>query len=129
MLGKAFATTLAIAGARAALARTAQPGRFGAMPEGPLPIADRFTIGHGMVGFLLGLAQVPWWLVLGQAVVWDIVENPLKRALPQVFPDARPDTLPHVLVDISACMAGFGLTKLMPPGPVPDIWRDAPQGV
>lgn len=104
-------------------ARRQRPGRLGEMVPGPLPLADRFTLGHGMVGACLGLAGVPWWFALAVAVGWDVIENPLKRALPRVFPDQRPDTLPHVAVDISAWMLGYGLMKLLPPGPVPDIWK------
>ena len=113
-------------GARRALARpTPAGGQLGEMVEGPLPLADRFTVGHGMLGFMLGLAQVPWYLVLGQAVLWDLIENPLKKKLPSVFPDSRPDTLAHAIVDITACMAGYGATRLLPPGPMPEIWKAA----
>ena len=97
--------------------------QLGELVPGPLPLVDRFTIGHGMVGFLLGLASVPWWATLGAAVLWDVVENPLKRALPKVFPDSRPDTLPHVAIDVAAWMAGYGIARLLPPGPTPDIFK------
>jgi hypothetical protein len=109
-------------------ALAARPGRFGA-PEGEVQPIDRFTIGHVAWGVMLGLGSVPWWATLGQAVIWELIENPLKRALPQVFPDARPDTFANSFFDIAACMAGWGAMRLLPVGPVPAIWRDAPDRV
>lgn len=86
---------------------------------------DRFTIGHAAWGTMLGLAAVPWWLTLGQAVLWEIVENSIKDKFPRIFPDPRPDTLANSAVDVIACMAGWGAMRLLPPGPEPDIWRDS----
>jgi hypothetical protein len=88
-----------------------------------IPPVDRYTVGHGMIGFLLGLASVPWWLTLAVAVGWEVVENPLKRAAPSIFPVGAPDTLANSTCDVAAWMAGYGLARALPPGPVPAIWR------
>lgn len=90
-----------------------------------VPPIDRFTLGHVAWGVMLGLGQVPWWLTLGQAVFWELVENPIKRALPQAFPDPRPDTFANAACDVLAVMAGWGAMKLLPAGPTPAIWREA----
>lgn len=87
--------------------------------------ADRFTIGHGMIGFLTGLASMPWYYTLGIAVGWELIENPLKRAAPQIFPVGKPDTLANATLDVAAWMLGWTMTKALPPGPVPQIWRGA----
>jgi hypothetical protein len=96
-------------------------GHIAGPPE--VPTVDRYTIGHGMIGFLFGLASVPWWLTLTVAVGWEIIENPLKRAVPRIFPVGLPDTLANASVDVAAWMAGYGLARALPPGPVPPIWR------
>jgi hypothetical protein len=101
-------------------------GRFSGAGAGTEPLVDRFTIGHVAWGSMLGLAAVPWWLVLGQAVLWELVENPLKRALPQVFPSARSDSFAAAAVDVAAVMAGWGAMRALPPGPEPAIWRAPP---
>jgi hypothetical protein len=75
---------------------------------------------------MLGLAATPWWLMLGSAVLWELIENPLKRALPQVFPSARVDSFPAAVVDVVAVMVGWGAMRALPPGPEPTIWRAPP---
>jgi hypothetical protein len=103
-----------------------RPRRYAlSAPPGEVQPIDRYTIGHVAWGVMLGLGSVPWWATLGQAVLWEIIENPLKRALPQVFPDARPDTLANSTCDILACMAGWAVMRALPPGPTPAVWRDS----
>lgn len=84
-------------------------------PNDPIRPVDRYTLGHGMVGFLAGLRGVPWYWTLATAIGWELVENPLKRALPEVFPVAVPDTLENAGLDVAAWMAGWGLAQLLPP--------------
>lgn len=68
-----------------------------------------------MIGFLLGIGRVPWWAALGLAVGWELVENPLKRAAPQLFPVGIPDTIENASLDVAAWMAGYGVAKMIPP--------------
>jgi hypothetical protein len=112
----------------AQVALAARPDRFGA-PKGEVQPVDRYTLGHAALGVMLGLGSVPWWATLGQAVIWELIENPLKRALPQVFPDTRPDTFANSFFDVAACMVGWGAMRLLPAGPIPGVWRDAPEEV
>jgi hypothetical protein len=84
-------------------------------PNDPIHLVDRYTLGHAMLGFLAGLRGVPWYATLGVAIAWELVENPLKRALPQVFPVAIPDTIENASLDLVATMAGYGVAKLLPP--------------
>lgn len=91
------------------------PGFRRSTPNDPIRPVDRFTLGHALVGFLGGLHPgVPWYGILGFAIAWEIVENPLKRAVPQMFPAAIPDTLENATLDIAAMMAGYGLARLLP---------------
>lgn len=106
----------------------ARPGRFAAA-QPPVEPIDRYTLGHVAWGVMLGLGSVPWWITLGQAVLWEMIEDTLKLKFPQVFPDARPDTFANSFFDVTACMVGWGAIRLLPSGPVPDVWRDAPDRV
>jgi hypothetical protein len=83
-------------------------------PDDPIRPVDRYTIGHGMIGFLLGLGRVPWWAALGIAVGWELIENPLKRAMPEWFPVGVPDTIENASIDVAAWMAGYGAARLIP---------------
>ena len=74
---------------------------------GEQPVLDRYTVGHAAVGVVYGLTSMPWWAALGLAVAWEVVENPLKDAYPQLFPDAKHDRYENAAVDVVAVMAGF----------------------
>lgn len=80
----------------------------------PVPYVDRYTVGHGMIGFLLGLARLPWWAALGAAVGWELIENPIKRAMPEWFPVGISDTAENAALDVAAWMAGYGAARLLP---------------
>ena len=88
--------------------RTARPDEINGAPF------DRFTIGHAAVGVILGLTRVPWWAALGVAIGWELIERPLKRHVPKLFPHATQDTLPNALVDIAAMFTGWGVIAMFP---------------
>ena len=88
---------------------------------------DRYTWGHGAVGFCLGLWGMPWWAALGTSVAFEVVENfVLKPALPSIFPVGSRDTLANATVDTAAWMAGYGLGRAIPAPKteIPAIWRE-----
>lgn len=74
---------------------------------------DRYTLGHGAAGILMGLGRLPWWGALGLAVGWEIVERPLKDQFPKAFPNATQDTVPNAVCDALAVMVGFALVKFL----------------
>jgi hypothetical protein len=83
-----------------------------------VPPIDRFTIGHGMVGFLLGLWGVPWWVALTSSVTFEIVENfILKPYVPQIFPVGIPDTFANSAFDVTAWMGGWAVARGAFPAP------------
>ena len=86
---------------------------------------DRYTIGHFAVGTLAGLGRVPWWATIGGAVLWELVERPLKNHLPRWFPFSTQDTIGNAIVDILAVTAGWGLIKLLPAAPAPTTPTEA----
>ena len=62
---------------------------------GEQSVVDRWSLGHASVGVLYGVTKMPWWVALGLAVVWEVVENPLKDEFPDFFPDAKHDSIPR----------------------------------
>lgn len=76
---------------------------------------DRFTAGHAAFGVLLGLGRVPWWVALGLAVGWEIVENPLKDRFPKLFPHPSHDAPVNATFDVLAVMTGWTLAQVGAP--------------
>jgi len=72
---------------------------------------DRFTVAHFGVGVALGLARAPWWLIIVGALGWELLERPLKRKVPKMFPHSTQDTASNAIVDASAVIAGAALVK------------------
>jgi len=74
---------------------------------------DRFTLAHFGVGVGLGgLTPMPLWGVALVAVGWEVIENPLKDAAPDAFPNPTHDSLGNSVVDAGAMMAGAVLARL-----------------
>lgn len=88
--------------------RAALPGEINYEP------LDRYTAAHAAFGFLMGAARVPLPLAAAAAVGWEIVERPLKRAHPSLFPSGTQDSLANATVDALAMVAGWYLWKWMP---------------
>lgn len=110
----ASASTMDLVPRTIAQARKLRPLRR-KLPDDPIQHVDRFTAGHAMVGFLLGLwGKVPWWGALGASVAWELAEVPLKKYAPALFPQAIPDTIENSLLDVAAWMSGYGAAQLLP---------------
>lgn len=74
---------------------------------------DRYTVAHYATGIGLGVMRLKWWQALIFAVGWEIVESPLKRAIPKAFPYSSEDTLTNAAGDVLGMMAGWGTWKLI----------------
>lgn len=78
----------------------------------PVEPVDRFTIGHGMIGFCLGLWGVPWWVALTSTIGFELIENfVLKPNLPRIFPVGTRDTLANSTFDSIAWMGGWAAAR------------------
>lgn len=84
---------------------------------------DRFTAGHGAMGFMLGLWGMPWYWALGTSVAFELLENLVfKPAFPRVFPVGKPDTLINASFDTGAWMTGWAVGRAIP-GDGAKMWR------
>jgi hypothetical protein len=70
---------------------------------------DRYTAAHAGVGFIMGLLRAPWWLAVGTAVGWELVEAPLKNSHPSWFFQPTQDTPANAVVDAAAWVLGWGI--------------------
>ncbi len=73
---------------------------------------DRFTLIHFMIGTVYGLLDLQFWWVFIFAVVWELIENPLKVYFPQIFPRGTADTFQNAMMDCVAVLSGWFLVRL-----------------
>lgn len=85
--------------------RPAQPG------EVNYSAVDRFTLVHFSIGIIYARLHLGFLLMFFLAVFWEVIENPLKVALPRLFPHASADTLRNSIGDIIAVVAGWYLFR------------------
>ena len=89
---------------------------------------DRYTLGHGAFGFMLGLWGMPWYAALGTSIAFEIVENAILKPWlgKRVFPVGKIDSPVNMAFDVGAWMAGWGAGKAVPfksRDEIPRIWR------
>jgi hypothetical protein len=66
---------------------------------------------HTFIGVAYGLLALSSVGVLGLAVAWELLENPLKVRVPALFPHATRDTLRNSFGDVLAVMFGWGVAR------------------
>lgn len=72
---------------------------------------DRFTVAHAAAGILLGLGRVGPGYAVALAVGWELVENPLKDAFPDVFPHPSHDSFANAAGDVLAMMGAWAFAR------------------
>ena len=72
---------------------------------------DAFSIAHATWGAIFELAGVPVPLAIGASVLFELVENPMKRAWPSAFADDTPDAWQNSAGDVAAFAAGYALSR------------------
>ena len=80
---------------------TARPG------EVNYPIVDRFTLVHAGFGALLSIMGASRNQALAVAIGWELLERPLKRSMPQIFPHSTQDTILNMIGDAVANYLGY----------------------
>ncbi|MBI4208503.1 MAG: hypothetical protein HY538_02200 [Deltaproteobacteria bacterium] len=74
-------------------------------------LIDRFTLVHFMIGFGYDLLGLSLGLVVLLALVWELLENPLKAHLPFMFPHGTADTLQNSVGDTLAVILGWIISR------------------
>jgi hypothetical protein len=78
-------------------------------PKGPVPSFDKYSWKHFAFGVLLGRLGTRASTSLILAVAWEIPENSLKIAYPEMFPDPRPDTWGNSIADVFVTQLGWAV--------------------
>lgn len=71
------------------------------------PPFDQFTAAHFVVGMALNALGLSRTQAAVVSVGWELVERPLKRELPSIFPHSTQDTLPNMIGDAIAMYLGY----------------------
>lgn len=74
-------------------------------------LLDRFTLVHFLVGVAYGLLGLGFVAALVLALLWELVENPMKAYVPRIFPNATKDTLRNSVGDTVAVMLGWACVR------------------
>lgn len=70
---------------------------------------DFFTLAHTAFGFSMAKAGVKMDKTLALAIIWELAEPSLKKAMPEIFPDASGDSALNSITDIIAAGVGHFL--------------------
>jgi hypothetical protein len=73
------------------------------------PLFDRFTLVHFLIGMTYGFFKLDFVAMSILAVLWELVENPIKAYLPRLFPHGTKDTLVNSVGDCVAVATGWAL--------------------
>ena len=68
---------------------------------------DRFTFVHMAIGVGYGFFGLSLAFTLVLAVLWEIVENPMKVRVSFLFPSGTADTLRNAVGDVFAVLVGW----------------------
>ena len=83
--------------------RSSRPGEINAV------FLDRYSILHAASGAFLAARDVPAVGTFLLATTFELVELPLKKHIPIVFPVPTYDTKANAMRDVLAAMVGWGL--------------------
>lgn len=72
---------------------------------------DRFTSAHAGIGITMAAFGIPWWATLASTVGWELLENRIKDARPDLFPYSSHDSIANSVSDSVAVMLGFWSTR------------------
>jgi hypothetical protein len=68
---------------------------------------DRYSLVHAAVGALAEVSRIPDAAAIGGHIAFEVVENPVKRAIEPIWPDARPDALQNQVGDTVSFTGGY----------------------
>ena len=70
-------------------------------------LLDRFSVVHAAVGAVAELSGIPAPLAIGLQILFELIENDVKRSVRHIWPDDRPDGIENQIGDVASFVAGF----------------------
>lgn len=74
---------------------------------------DRYSLAHAAVGALFEASRIPAIPAIGSHIVFEAVEDSLKRGIVHIWPDATPDSMKNHIGDVAAFTAGYFATRAL----------------
>lgn len=72
---------------------------------------DRYTSAHAGVGVAVAAWDIRPLAAVGIAVGWEIVENAMKAAFPEIFPYSSHDSVANAVTDTAANLIAYFFTR------------------
>lgn len=74
---------------------------------------DRYSVGHAALGMVFEASRIPAPIAVGSHVLFELVEDDIKKAIEPLFPDTRPESLENHTGDVVAFTAGYYATRYL----------------
>ena len=74
---------------------------------------DRYSIPHAALGAIFEAAGLPPALSIGSHIVFEAIENGLKRVAEPIWPDSRPDGWQNHVGDMVSFTGGLAAAKAL----------------
>lgn len=72
---------------------------------------DIYTLGHMAWGGALAAMGVPFWVVVGLGVGFELLEQSMKEHFPGMFPEPIQDSIAGQVTDVGAVIVGWGIVR------------------
>jgi len=69
---------------------------------------DKYSALHIVTGVIFGILNFPLWFVLILAIVFELIENPLKVKV-DLFPSQKKESLRNQVFDVIFVVLGWGI--------------------
>lgn len=79
-----------------------------AVPKSPI---DKYTLGHMAWGAVLATVGIPFWGAFVASVVFEMIENPMKKHIPFIFPEPIPDPIGNQVMDTIGVLTGWAIVR------------------
>lgn len=73
---------------------------------------DKYTLGHLAWGGVLAALGVPFWGVFAMSIGFELLEQPLKVHLPELFPEPLRDPIGNQVMDTVGVLTGWSVIRL-----------------
>ena len=72
---------------------------------------DRFSLVHGLSGYLFSKTKITVLQATMLAIGFEILEDKMKKEIPQIFPNPTIDTKENALSDVAVFMLVFLISR------------------
>ncbi len=74
---------------------------------------DRYSVGHAALGMVFEASRIPPVIAVGSHVLFELVEDDVKKLVRPLFPDTRPESFENHTGDVAAFVGGYYATRAL----------------